>query len=274
MGWNYRFVIDLNAQGQSVVSQFAQLVTHMSGDTIFGNLVGLNVYSFQKYYDERIAGYRDAQVEHWLIRDTPDVTRGLELVQQLPTKYPTQGYLFEALWQVKRLDWARHSGTPIDDFVVSLYTFSKGFPAYPGSNLDYTPGIAYEVRDAKYYRPSVQEMIGTKNMEALITELSFFANYGVASIYGLDNETDSNPLTHKLCYHHIPLGFLDDLRRAYPEKAYPQTITEKTIKRVASECDKVWLRQVSTGLMIVNSWGTIGSIKGFYEALSHAVEVK
>jgi hypothetical protein len=43
MGWDYEFRIDLNTQTQSVVSQFAQLVTHMSDNIIFGDLVRLNV---------------------------------------------------------------------------------------------------------------------------------------------------------------------------------------------------------------------------------------
>jgi hypothetical protein len=275
VGWDYEFRIDLNTQEQSVVSQFTQLVTNMSGNIIFGDLIRLNVLSYKKYLEHR-GSYRDAQVEYWSIQETPDVALGLERVQQLPTKYPGKEYLFEALWAVKRYNWSRKSESQIDDrFVVRLSAFDEGFLVYPGCRSGWSPGIIYEVRDSKYYLPSVNEEVGTKNMETLITELSFFANYGATNIYGLNNEVDNNPLTHKLSYHHTPLGFLDDLRRAYPEKEYPQTITKETIKKVANECDKIWLRRpASTGLMIVSKRGAIGSIKGFYETLSNAVEVK
>jgi hypothetical protein len=237
------------------------------------NYPELRLLSYQKYLEHR-GSYRDAQVEYWSIQETPDVALGLELVQQLPTKYPGKEYLFEALWAVKRYNWSRKSESQIDNrFVVRLSAFDEGFLPSPAGR-DYTSGIVYEVRDYKYYCPSVYGDVGIKNMESLITELSFFADYGATNMYGLNNELDSNPLYHKLSYHHTPIGFLDDLRRAYPEKEYPQTITEETIKKVANICDKVWLRPTSTGLMIVNSWGTIGSIKEFYEALSNAVEVK
>jgi hypothetical protein len=272
MGTEYKFALDFGFDDDPT-NHFSEIANAFEQSSSLGQLTHLVVYKNEFFpYGEEDG--ENGKIYDVVLED-PNYPGQAAISKQLnyedfskqlnyiANHYVGGEYFLQGWWRVPRFFWTKKRTTITQEMGgITLDVVGNNFRWMPERMSP--PHILYYVGDDKRFDINIDGEAAKKNLEVVITELTFLMSIGTQHIAGLDRDSSDDPGKWSVRYHRSVQGFVNDLVGKDSGKV---SLTEEQLKGIVLKCDDVKILKTEQGIVIYNQHGPRGNLGRFYEIL-------